>query len=101
MNVRFGDLDYIVPHHRNETPPSMVIRRVHVGECLAWHGAVRGRGLECARHRPSCIVPPMPVTVQVRMSHLFDSLPFEILCSHEFVGELDVIYYSVRLWSVA
>jgi hypothetical protein len=28
-------------------------------------------------------------------------LPFEILCSHEFVGELDVIYYSVRLWSVA
>ena len=38
----------------------------------------------------------MPVSVQVRMSHLFDSLPFEILCSHEFFGKVDVMDYSVR-----
>ena len=76
----------------NETLSSVVSQRVYVGECLACVFYVvevlNGDGI--VRHIRNCM----------SRSHLFDFLSFDILCSHEFVGKLNVIDCNTRLWFV-
>jgi hypothetical protein len=43
---------------------------------------------------------PSAVHNCLHRSQLFDSFPFEIICSHAFVGKLNVIDCRTLIWSV-